>query len=196
MKIPMDSTGLFQCDPETHTYYLGEKVLPSVTQILDDVGIIDSNKFCKDEFYLDRGHAIHSATDLIDKGQLDRRSLDKRIKGYVAAYEAFKKDTGFEVMASEIAAYSKTYKYAGTSDKIGLLYGNKSMIDLKSNDVPGWCGIQLSGYCELFPGKMYERFGLGLKEDGSYRLRQFDNFRDRTVFLAALNVYNYKHGRM
>ena len=196
MKVPLDSTGLFEFDEETHTYYLGDTILPSVTQILEDVGLIDSSKYSKLEFYLERGSAIHGATDLIDKNQLDRDSLDDRIVGHVSAYEKFKKETGFEVKASELALYSKTYKYAGTMDKVGILYGKESIIDLKTNSVPNWGGIQLSGYNELFPGRAFNRYGLALKEDGSYRLVPFDNFRDRVVFLAAVTVYNAKHGRM
>ena len=101
---------------DSHEYWLGDKKLPSVTEILKDVGVID------DRFYTPesaaRGKLIHKALELMDRGSLNWGNLDPQFYPYLEAWQSFKKDydiTEFETIESP--QYHKFYLLAGTPDR-------------------------------------------------------------------------------
>ena len=63
-----------QLDKENHIYTLGDREVPGVTSILQDLGIIDPRWF--DEQSRIRGSYIHEATQYFDEEDLDIKSLD------------------------------------------------------------------------------------------------------------------------
>jgi len=180
---------------EGHIYYLdGGEILPSVSQILQDCGIIDTTYFKPG--HATRGREIHKATEFIDNKILDIScySESEHIK-YIEAYELFKKETGFEVLEVEKKVYSEIYKYAGTIDRIGILNEKKIILDIKSGVKQGWHGIQLTAY-NLSQEFIYNIYGLYLNKHGTYVLEKYNSAKYMDTFLSALNVYRFKHERI
>jgi len=180
----------FKFIEEGHQYLLDGASLPSVTQVLHAGGFIDDRWFT--EYARTRGQYVHRACHLYDSGTLDEEALDPTLAPYVGAYKAFKRDTGFEVLESEVPGYHKTYLYAGTPDKWGALYRRPAMIDLKSGKPETWVKLQLGGYWLL--GEPADCYSLQLKPDGTYNLSEKikDIRQQAQVFLAALAVHNWK----
>lgn len=110
------SDGLIFNEPD-HSYFLDGVRLPSVTQILQAEGFIDTRFY--EDYDRERGRIVHLATHYDDLGELDEDSLDPVIVPYVEAWRSFKRESGFIVEASEVSLASKTYGYCGTMDTRG-----------------------------------------------------------------------------
>jgi hypothetical protein len=184
---------MIQLDRETHKY---SPNLPSVTQILKSVGIID------DSFYTEegreRGKLVHLACEYYDQGDLDEESLDPQIKGYVDAYKNFRALTKWEFEWIEIPLSDKAHLYAGTPDRV-LLSRPRRLVDLKSGEFQRSHPIQLAAYVAALGDPFsYSRYGLYLKNDGNFSIREFPKaefMADLSIFNSALNLYYWKEKR-
>lgn len=173
-------------DEEQHIYHVNGQVTKSVTQVLAEEGL--TKYWNVDEWYMERGTAVHKAAHLFDLNILDWDSIDPRIEGFLTAYAQYKQDTGMVWEFSEKRLYHPVYDYCGTPDRFLPLY------DIK-------CGqgfpLQLEGYAELLraneinPGR--EGFFLELKENGKYNLKPYKfNRTDRGIWLSAVSLNQYK----
>ena len=191
---------------ESHTYTAGGQVFPSVTGILRDTGLIDTQWF--DELSRDRGSFVHLATQFYDEGTLDAETLDERIKPYLRGYIQFRADSGFEplpildqVSDEEVLAegrrFQNQYRYAGTIDRIGILKsGRKAVLDIKSGALHATTRLQLAAYQGLLdkPGD-YTRIVVRLSNDGKYKVTEFpvsEYVRDFHLFASCLSVVTFK----
>jgi hypothetical protein len=194
----------FTFDPEKHEYALNGLRLPSVTQILESVGLSpDYSGVPADhlEFARDRGDKVHKATALDDRGDLDEDTLDPRIAPYLEAWRQFRRDHHFEPVEIEFMFYSKRHGYAGTLDRLGASdLAEHTLIDLKTcqkidlKSVGPQTGGYSWGYCEFSGQAIYKqikRFAVRLQPDG-YKLIECKNRQDFDVFLHALSIVNWK----
>src|SRR5690349_15525097 len=90
----------FTFDAERHEYRLDGKVIPSVTQALQMVGLVPAYRVTAELLSAtgDLGDKVHLATHYADEGTLDRAHLHAQapiLEPFVAAWEAFKKDEQF-----------------------------------------------------------------------------------------------------
>jgi len=190
---------------QEHKYQLDGKPVPCVSDILQDCGITDFSKVHKKvlDFAQKRGKAIHKACHLHDIGDLDTLSMDKRIEPYLDAWIKFKHDTGFMVKHSELIVGSKIFYFAGRLDKLGTLESKNTLIDVKSGPILPGVAIQLSAYelayneDKTFREKIRRREAVQLKDDGTWAYGPNDLFgpTDRSIFLAALSIFNFKRRR-
>ncbi len=191
------------CDPETHIYTDTDtgRVIPGVTNSIEEAGLSDFSKANPDvlkraqEF----GKAVHTACHLHDINDLDMGSLDPALKPYLHAWLKWEKDTGFILESSEQIVYSKIYRYAGTYDRIGRIDGIKTLIDIKSGTtLPKTIALQTAAYMEahnegkIREGKIKRRLVVQLLEKGTYRMQEYKEKSDFSVFLACLNIVNWK----
>jgi len=178
---------------EKHEYKLGEEVIPSVSQILKDGGLIEFGSI--PQHILDnaanRGTLIHFACELWDEGTLDEENLDPVIVPYLEAWKKFRADTKCEIIASEEIVYHKNFKYAGTLDRRLKIDGKTFICDIKTGAPRPWHSIQTAGYALCFPEK-YERMCVYLKKDCSYEVKIYTSQDDEEVFLAALAIHKFK----
>jgi len=175
-----------------HTYWLGKERLPSVTEILRDVGF--SNPYADSESARLRGKYVHEATALYDRGRLDESSLDPVIVPYVGAWKRFVQDTAFRPRLIEHSGYHAGLRYAGTLDRVGLL-GNKRMVllDIKSGAVGAATRLQTAGYLGITIKPCVERYAVELRATGQYSLHgPWVDSEDYAVFLACLRMFNWK----
>lgn len=114
----MKSPSELRFDAEKHQYFLGKKRIPSVSEILQKVGL--SKKYDGvDPFYRDRGIATHKAIELYLKGVLDPLSLDPAV---VPCFDAFMKYITAHPLSKirhlETPLVSENGSFAGTPDLI------------------------------------------------------------------------------
>jgi hypothetical protein len=189
--------------PETHEYRINGRLVPSVTQILEAVGLIDYSHipWPTRQMALERGRAVHEAIALDLAGDLDEESADEiGILGYVLAARDARGALGVLVpQAVEERVYHPKLDYAGTLD---LRSGN-ILVDWKTNHAEYWVRFQLAAYaaCLASAGKesaihwggaLVRRICVELHEDGTYRLLEMPVeswLEDFETFRAALRIW-------
>lgn len=76
---------------------------------------------------------------------------------------------------------------AGTPDRIGILRGWPTVLEVKTGGAASWHGLQLAGYDLLDEGPMERhRVALYLAADGSFKLRSYADPADRFNFYVLL----------
>ena len=188
-------------DPVAHRYTIGDRVLPSVTQITGTIASLAGIPHAILEAKRDLGTAVHLATQFFDEDDLDRDALPAEVLPYLDAYIRFREETGFAPTQIEQRVYHLAYGYAGTYDRIGAFIHLKGisakaacLVDLKATyRIAPVYGIQTALYAAAaMPGKTLLRFALQLKPDGTYRLQEFKDPTDLSVGVAALTLMNWK----
>ena len=194
---------MFRFDEPTHTYTLGEQVLPSVTQILKPLVDFSMVPPAVLEHARARGVAVHKCVQLDIIDDLDEGSVAPEIAGYLAAWRKFR--TEGQVKAADFGEPEKpmfhpAMRFAGTPD-VPLFFGGKwAVLDIKTASALSepWA-LQTAAYKELINAntqagehKIEDRYSLRLREDGTYKLDQFKDKSDFGVFLACLTVYRAK----
>lgn len=182
-------------NPDTHVYTLDGKIIPGVTGVLKDVGLIDTSFYTEEA--ATRGTAVHEAVQMVVKGILPAPAWDGTdLETYLLAWEKFMADSGFEVESSERLASDEVNHFATHIDLEGKLNGKPVVIDVKSGALQAWHGLQLAANTML--NDRQDRFVLQLSGDGTYRLH--DEYRgekflsrlwDR-VWVGALSLYWWK----
>lgn len=177
-------------DKKTHVYRIDGVVVPSNTQILTEVGIVDTQWYTEEGKI--RGHNVHLACQMLDEDDLNFDALDSELLPYVKAYQKFKAESGFKPDLIEVPCFNHTFHYATTLDRTGTFpSGEYTLLELKSGAVEPWAALQLAGQNECLE-KRISRHVLQLKSDGTYRLTKFTDPNDRNVFLSAVSVVHWK----
>jgi hypothetical protein len=188
--IPFASEPLL-FEPDGHRYSVGGRVLPSVTTVLQDQGLIDSEWFTDDA--RDRGTRVHLASRMLDDDELDEDSIDESIAPYVTAYRKFLALTQPEWIYIEHRVFDLQHWYAGTLDRAGIVNGVRMLIDIKTGGFPKSSGPQTAAYKRRLPdAHTWKRAALQLKADETFVLHPLTERSDEAVFLAALSVYGWK----
>jgi hypothetical protein len=177
-----------------HEYSHGDRVVPSVTQILKEVGIIDDRFFTDDA--RERGSAVHKTIEAYIK--YGDEGCHPLLAGYLGAYRRFEAELRPEIIESEsLLFYSQGgIHYAGTGDIFCILDHQLTYLDFKTGGKDKWHALQTAAYSEAYwqqSGRPVLRRGsLYLEGDGTYRLNFHDNQTDAAVFLAAAAIVNWK----
>lgn len=168
--------------------------LPHVTDVLAGAGLIETRWFT--DYARDRGTALHKATELLDRGILDRASIDPAIAGRFAGYERFRTEVKPEIKEIEQTFFDVTGRYQGRPDRRVVINGRDGILDIKPPSRAPWHSIQLAAYAR---GRAVSwRWSLHLAEE-SYVLVEHpvvDLWRDHNIFLSAFYIYHYRvaHG--
>lgn len=101
---------------EGHTYRVGDEILKSITQIPKLAGMTSFRPGM--EWFMDRGTALHKATELHDLGKLDEDSVDPEIRGELDAYKKFRQESGVAIRSIETRLWCPKYRFAGCLDRI------------------------------------------------------------------------------
>lgn len=189
----LPSCSELEFDPELHRYYLDGRIVPSVTGVLKAASLIDDQWF--DDWSRDRGSAVHQICQYLDEGDLDIKTVDPRLFGYLDAYKKFRREVQFDIQGIELKVASAIYGYAGTLDRWGFAgNGLPILVDIKTGALSPPVGIQLTGYqlalLEWYNIHCFKLFGLQLKEDGTYKMKEYK--ADMKTWQAALIIRNWK----
>lgn len=188
---------MLEFDKDSHVYRLDGAPIPSVTQVLAEAGLVDTQWFTEHARW--RGSAVHLACWYHDQDDLDESTVPDELRGYLEAYKLFKREHDFQINSIEEPRCHQLFRYAGTVDRDGILDGKDSLVDLKTGGpVPAYA-IQLAGYGGLTDSPYrYERVNLQLSQDGKYKLHRYpmasfaDDFK---IFMAALTVANWRRSK-
>lgn len=185
---------------QTLHYRVGGKRLPSVTEILALAGVATDFERVPPEVLeraRQRGADVAAWIEQDELGQVLVPSPE--IAGYVAAYQKFRAEVPFRVLAVEEPVLNVRYGYGGTLDLRGMEHtvaGDQGWIlDVKCTyAVPEEAGLQLAGYALAVPqGETYRRGVLHLKPDGRWQRVEFKRRRENDHdFLACLRVCRWR----
>jgi len=188
-------------DEATHTYFADGERVPSVTQILDSVGLVESDYFTEE--HRRRGILVHMFIAMTNTGKVP----NVKVEGYGAAAidearEYHKQYVKFlasmkgalKIEAVEQKVFDPMFRYAGRLDFSGLLAQLPTIFDVKTNRAgytPTWAKWQLAAYAHaLEPTLMHRRMAVILTPT-SYSIEEFprDSYvSDRDDFLSFVRT--------
>jgi hypothetical protein len=184
-------------EENTHTYRHGDKVVPSVTQLLGRLhsfGMVPADVLAA---ACARGTFVHTLCQFHDEGDLDGSSVGE-YQGYLDAWVNFCDAYKAEWFGVELQGYSERYGYAGTMDRYGVLNGSPFVIDIKTSlsSHPVW-NMQLTAYRQLLAETVDAKWALArlgtvqLRPDGTYKLIEWSDPDAWPAFLALISLINW-----
>ncbi len=180
-------------DPVKHEYRDGDRVIPSVTQILaplSDFSFVDADVLSAAQEF---GTAVHRACELYDLQQLDIDALDPELRPYLDGWIKFCHDHSCQWVAIEKRVYCETMGYAGTLDRVGFVGLDSAVVDIKSGSAmfPS-VGPQLAAYAHAYSAiaRSMKRYAVRLFP-GSYELKQYTSPTDLSVFMSLITLRSF-----
>lgn len=145
-------------EPSTHTYFLNNQIVPSVTQILKATGHI------KEQFYhgdgpRDLGTRVHEATQVWDC--LEVSTSEEDVIPYLEKWKEWLKTNQAKVRRIEFPVYHVGLGYAGTCDRIIEIFGHEYVTDLKTGGKASWHPLQIAAYALALEDMSGERYDAG-----------------------------------
>jgi hypothetical protein len=199
--VTLATSSFLEYSDAEHRYFADGKEIPSVTQILDASGMI--SQFCRDEEARDRGTRVHEFTATDDVKPVDLRTVPASLRGYLRAWRAYRRDSGFTPTLIEHRVDSAESGYSGRFDRIGFLpsYSMAVLMDLKTSKtgvIPEYARLQLSAYAHAFdPVRIFIRVAVSLRPDGRYNSKMYptaSHYIDRAEWLGLLHKYKENNG--
>jgi hypothetical protein len=197
----------FAFDPERHEYSRDGRVIRSVTQILNDVGLVCYDHIPKAilDHKAEIGIAAHQSCWFLDEQDLDWSTVHPQVEPYVRAWEKFRAETDFTPDADGIEqrgiATIDGMDFGYQFDRKGVFQGRPMLVEIKCTAAVemSW-GPQLSAYeMALHAIEKYRRsrMAVHLKPNGNYTLIPFNEPQDYQVFRWALGIVSWtrKKGR-
>lgn len=181
-------------DAAKHEYRDGGKVIPSVTQILQPLSnfdFVDPDVLAAAQ---DFGTAVHLACELDDNGTLDESALDPELLPYLLGWRKFMTEHHCKWEATELKVYHHAMGYAGTLDRVGLVDGDRSMVDIKSGTrlFPS-TGPQTAAYAQAYAplsARSFKRYAVRLFPNG-YELKQYTSPTDWATFASLITLQTF-----
>lgn len=176
---------------EPRRYLIGGRAFRSVTEQIQDAGF--GPDFSKAnpadvERGRQRGNAVDLALTYYYEGDLDPHSVHPSIHGYIEAAWKFDRECPGKIVAVHPRLGSPDLGVAGTPDLIRWIRHHRAMVDWKTGvDNP----LQTWMYQKLWNLKYprtpcYERYGLKLNRDGTYKLKEHNDPDDGAAAMAIL----------
>ena len=169
---------MLEFNEDKHIYYLDGEQIPCVSEILRfafrEVYGTDKKDKAMDRAAL-RGTRIHRACEEIDRTGMTECEPD--ILQYVSAYVQFLKDhdVSWEEIEKPIFSSSGHVAFAGTLDRLGVVDGKMTLLDIKSTKSITakhklLYSTQLAAYGACMDRFIDQFCILQLKADGTYKL--------------------------
>lgn len=193
----------FQFVSETHEYFSHGELKLSVTQILNETGLV-----CYDHIppaILQRkaeiGTAAHAACHYYDEGDLNESTLDPQVKPYLEGWKKFRRETDFVPRLIEYRGIATIdgMQYGFTLDRDGILFGKPVLLEIKCTaGVEISWGPQTAAYemavreKESDQYRFRSRIAVHLRPNGNYQLVPLNDHQDYAVFKCALILTSWK----
>ena len=184
-----------------HNYTIDGLPVPSVTEVLKEIGAIDTTWYTPEA--RDRGRLVHLITELDDHGDLSEDVIRREVvhlMPYLTAWRKFRADTRVKVLEIEKRLGSRHYQYGGTLDRITQWQppdGDVVVNDIKTGGPERWHRLQTAAYLLaaremgiVAPGTR-TRAVLYLRADGTYKRDEHTAAGDEDGWLAALAYYHW-----
>lgn len=179
---------------EKHEYRLGDKILPSVSEIMKAI----TTFFYKDvpqialDIACERGKICHQV--IFDYELFDDYEIEDKYKEYFESYLKFKEDYKPEILHQEKMLTNE--EFAGTIDYICNINNKTWLLDWKtSRDLhENLIAVQEAGYDQLcaYNGIKIDKFGaVHLRKDG-YELKEITP--NKEMWEICKKCYDYGKG--
>jgi hypothetical protein len=185
-------------DAKLHRYYLKDKRVPSVSEVLEPLLELDGIPRDVLEAARITGQHVHHAVHLMVNKQLEWGTLDPALVNYVAAARLFLAENDVKVLASEYRMADEGLRVAGTLDLLGIIKRYTAVFDWKvTATMPRTAGPQTAAYDHLYRknlgGRPMRRYAVQLFDDGTYELFPQEDPRDMTWFTSCLNIWHWRN---
>jgi hypothetical protein len=184
-------------DALEHRYWLDDRPVPSVTQVLAGAGLVDYT-FCR-EWARERGSLVHKAIAIELREGLDWTTVPEEFHPYISAELQAIADLGAEVVESEKLLVSKLHGCAGTLDRVLRVNGDFWLWDTKTGPIVPAYALQTAAYAQMYEEetgvRIKRRYALRVNANGTYELIPFTDRQDIVNFHAALRVVQWKQNR-
>lgn len=201
---------MYSFDEENHIYRIDGLIVPSVTQMLEDNGLVDFSYVSKKhkqalENARWKGLCYHKATEYRDEGILREATVSTSLVPLLEAWEKFLADYRVEILAVEYQNVSYKHSFGFTIDRIIRIHdgpnkrwlGKIAILEIKtSSTIDKTVKYQLAGYQigwnEHNPDKKAKlRLTFKPTEDG-YIIKESDGANDASEFLTLLGATHIK----
>jgi hypothetical protein len=221
--VPVVETADCAFDREQHVYTIAGVAVPSVTQVLSDIGFVDFSRVPDRtlEAAQARGTYVHSVLHYLLENDFDLTDVDERFRGYIDSALAYldlaklrplvHPETG-EAIAVEYRFWDRDRRFAGTLDYLAWDTDDVLVInDWKTGEPSDVAApLQLAAYehgvrMTLFPDHRFpiRRRAIKLFRDGKPgRVEPYgpENghayVQDIGTFFSALNCIHYRRNGM
>lgn len=181
----------YRYDEDTHSYYINDVPVPSVTQIVDVITATERPPAVSPMVSqaMRRGTAVHGYCECLDYGiEPDEIDIEPELAGYVRSWLDFKRDFRPEWRFIEKALYSEESGFAGRLDRFGVIDDIPYIADIKTttsfdriSKIALAC--QLYGYWRLLKENGYDVMtarciGVQLHSNGKYTVHYYKNIQD------------------
>lgn len=187
-----------------HTYWLGKRQFPSVSEVIRPVCNFDGIPVEVLERKSEIGRAVHSLTEWHDRREaIDKKTIHPEVLPYFEAWRKFTKEMKPKWSEIEVRKHHPVMGYAGTKDRRGVItaLGPETwIVDVKTvATVSKATGLQTAAYAGLDSGNLVpltRRAAVQLKKDGTYRFEEFSDPADWPTFVSLLTLWKwkFKHG--
>jgi hypothetical protein len=185
-------------DEASHTYWKGERRVPSVTQILAPMTSFEGIRPEVLDHARLRGQAVHYGCELFDQDNLDWGSVSAEQRPYIEAWALFRQQTGFVPDLIEERVFHPALEYAGTLDRAGWMDGKYVLADIKCVAAMSACtGPQTAAYAQALKAgrpdhpEVQERYAIQLQPTGRYKLHSYPERTDFSVFISMRTIIGW-----
>ena len=189
--------------PEDHTYWLGDRRVPSVTQVIGfsehapDYSNVPVRMLEKKATL---GRLVHKTIEDYFEHDGDLFTDDPRANTYLDGFIQFINSGVYTHIFSESRFYHPTHYYAGTIDLIGEVNGKLSVLDIKTtyNLHIDPVSLQLAAYGNLVSANLdvtvEKSYAIHLKGNGVPKLVPMEDAYAYGKFLRARRKLEEEHG--
>jgi hypothetical protein len=204
---------------EAHEYALDGTVVPSVTQVLRDAGLIRLDGI--PPFILEaarrRGSAVHELVHFFNEGDLDWSSVADPYRPYLDGWIRYVEEKRLRIVLCEYRIAHPVYRVAGTFDVLGSIVDERVgvdegvLIDVKTGDPEDVAAdLQTAAYQALANEhaktderlrdalgrfKRIHRIAVRLTKAGTFKAHPFDDPRDLSQFLVLAQAWHIRAQR-
>lgn len=189
-------------DPSAHIYTVAGIEVVSVTKVLSRLGLSPTYPDTPEaEARRSYGTSVHMWTQYVDQMDESGKATEQmfpceEIFGCGRAWHQFKTDYKVQILHTELPVYCHSREYAGTIDRVALIDGKLTIIDIKTGNPGRVAGLQLAGYANAYyedQGEMPRRLlAVQILSTGQYKVSEYDLTLHSRVWMAAMTVYAWK----
>ncbi len=183
-------------DPKKHIYRLDGVQIPSFSEIATAMGI--TQYYGDNQIAMDFGTKFHLATKFLDKGTLNRKTINAPLIPLLEGYEKFKRDYGVKVIPEyiEIPICSYKYRFGVTPDRIYMVKDELSVVEFKTNTVMPVSATLQTAFQQIAAEEYYGikikcRYGVQFPLEGGYKIFPYTNKMDLQTALCFLSSFNW-----
>lgn len=181
---------VFQEEPRCYRFQ--GKQFRSVTERIKDVGFGPDFSMVRPsvlEYARQRGNAVDTALVYYYEGDLDPLSIDPAVQNYFNGALKFDRECPGKIVAVHPRLCDLALGVAGTPDLIRFVRGRRAVLDWKTGvDNPLQTKMYFMLWNQRYPNQpVYDRYGLRLKANGSYQLKEHNDPDDGPACMAILS---------